>query len=151
MYNLAHCEGADAARLHSYMMFYYLVKNVKCSSCITTKHWECNHQMKVIANIDGGQRGYLDSKTSCSYVVWRRPPLHNVPSCTGLPKTGATNQNAPRLISEYLCLLRQRNGSNSITKVKETRELREKKTCVVLGRAFRLGRYVRNSNYSLIF
>ena len=46
--------------------------------------------------------------------------------CTGLPKTGATNQNAPRLISEYLCLLRQRIDSNSITIVKETRELRDK-------------------------
>ena len=42
-----------------------------------------------------------------------------IPSCTGLPKTGATNQNAPRLISEYLCLLRQRNDLNSITIVKE--------------------------------
>ena len=47
-------------------------------------------------------------------------------SCTGLPKTGATNQNAPRLISEYLCLLRKRNDSNSITIVKETRELGDK-------------------------
>ena len=61
-------------------------------------------------------------------------PSHNVrvwsasyiPSCTGLPKTGATNQNAPHLISEYLCLLRQRNDSNTITIVKETRELRDK-------------------------
>ena len=61
-------------------------------------------------------------------------PSHNVrvwyasyiPSCTGLPKTGATNQNAPRLISEYLCLLRQRNDLNSITIVKETRESRGK-------------------------
>ena len=65
--------------------------------------------------------------------------------CQGLPKTGATNQNVPRFISEYLCLLRQRNDSNSIIIVSET------KTCVVLGRAFHLGRYVRNSNYSLIF
>jgi len=58
-------------------------------------------------------------------------PSHNVrvwymTICTGLPKTGATNQNAPCLISEYLCLLHQRNDSNNITIVKETRELRNK-------------------------
>ena len=89
-------------------------------------------------------------------------PSHNLrvwyasymPSCTRLPKTGVTNQNAPRLISEYLCLLRQKNDLNYITIVKKlvsqwTKS--ETKTCVVLGRAFHLGRYMRNSNYSLIF
>jgi len=60
-------------------------------------------------------------------------PSHNVmvwyasfmSSCTGLPKTGVTNQNASHLISEYLCLLRQRNDSYGITIVKETCELRD--------------------------
>ena len=82
--------------------------------------------------------GSAQRKTSgtASYVLSLAAPApsHNVrvwsasyiPSCTGLPKTGATNQNAPRLISEYLWLLRQRNDSNSITIVKETRELRDK-------------------------
>ena len=46
-------------------------------------------------------------------------------SCTRLPKTGATNQNAPCLISKYLCLLLQRNDSNNNPIVKETRELRD--------------------------
>jgi len=40
-------------------------------------------------------------------------------SCTGLPKTGATNYNTPRVISEYFCLLCQGNESNCNTLVKK--------------------------------
>ena len=49
-----------------------------------------------------------------------------IQSCTRLPKTGATNQNVPHLISTYLCLLHQRNDSNSLTIVKGTHQLRDK-------------------------
>ena len=66
-------------------------------------------------------------------LVWRRTPLHidgrvwyasYILSCTGLPKTGAINQNGHvHLVNICACYVR--NDSNSITIVKETRELRD--------------------------
>ena len=77
--------------------------------------------------------------SSCSlqpYISLAVPaPLHKVrvwyasyASCTGLPKT---NHNTPCLISEYLCLLHQRNDSNSITIVKVTSDIREKRFVLI--------------------
>ena len=58
-----------------------------------------------------------------------------------ITKTGATNQNAPRLISAFFCMLCQKNESNALTVLKKQKELADKEQreeCVISRRAFRL-------------
>ena len=89
--------------------------------------------LRAYSNIQSIERKPKRVLSPLDFLVWQCLPLcikegSGLLCFTELPKTGATNQNAPSAINEYLlCLLHQRNYSNCNTIVLRVSGLRVKR------------------------